>query len=71
VSYFLIQPAWRLGLTPPLPDGGGTHVITLGVFLTPLNKGSHTVSIKTRLDGSLISSLNFIEGDLIYTVIVQ
>jgi hypothetical protein len=25
--------------TQPLQDGGGTHIITIGVFLTPLNKG--------------------------------
>jgi hypothetical protein len=60
--------------TQPLQDGGGTHIITIGVFLTPLNKGSHTVSISTRLDGAAILpalSINFLEGEFTYSVIVQ
>lgn len=30
---------------PPLQDGGGTHLIQLGAFLTPLTPGSHVVEI--------------------------
>jgi hypothetical protein len=67
--------------TSPLQDGGGTHIITMGVFLTPLSKGSHTVSIRTLFNGAAIGpfltalvglpGLNFLEGEFIYTVIVQ
>jgi hypothetical protein len=31
--------------TPPLPDGGGPHMITLGAFLHPLGPGTHTVTV--------------------------
>jgi hypothetical protein len=67
--------------TSPLQDGGGTHIITMGVFLTPLSKGSHTVSIRTLFNGAAIGpfltalvglpGLNFLQGEFIYTVIVQ
>jgi len=60
--------------TQPLQDGGGTHIITIGVFLTPLSKGSHTVSISTQLDGAAILpavGINFLEGEFTYNVIVQ
>jgi probable HAF family extracellular repeat protein len=30
--------------TPALPDGGGTHIITVGAFLTPLSPGRHTIT---------------------------
>jgi hypothetical protein len=29
--------------TAPLLDGGGTHIITLGVYLAPMRSGAHTV----------------------------
>ena len=61
-------------MTAPLGDGGGTHIITIGVFLTPLSKGSHTVVIKARFDGALILpflGINFLEEDFTYHVIVQ
>jgi hypothetical protein len=61
-------------MTAPLGDGGGTHIITIGVFLTPLNKGSHTVVINARFDGALISpflGINFLEEEFTYHVIVQ
>lgn len=31
--------------TPPLLNGGGTHSIQLGVFLTPMSVGTHMVTI--------------------------
>jgi hypothetical protein len=37
---------------PPHPPG--THIITVGVFLTPLNKGSHTVSFTIKEEEDLI-----------------
>ena len=60
--------------TQPLGDGGGTHIITMGVFLTPLSKGSHTVLIKARFDGAAVLaaySINFLEEEFTYNVIVQ
>jgi hypothetical protein len=30
----------------PLLDGGGRHIITLGVFVSPLTPGNHTVEIR-------------------------
>jgi hypothetical protein len=38
--------------TPPLLDGGGTHFIQLGVFLTPLSLGLHTITIQGEIAGS-------------------
>jgi hypothetical protein len=66
--------------TLPLQDGGGTHFIAVGVFLTPLSPGTHTVSIGGRFDGALIPigflsvgipDINFVEESFTYTVIVQ
>jgi hypothetical protein len=37
--------------TSPLPDGGGTHIITLGAFVRPLTPGTHTVSISGAVSG--------------------
>ena len=68
-----IGPAWLAGpvQTPPLGDGGGTHIITLGVFLTPLSVGTHTVSFSGRYTGDLIEpALGFpaFGGAFTYTV---
>ncbi|MBV8952457.1 MAG: hypothetical protein JOZ99_16410 [Actinobacteria bacterium] len=51
-----VGPAYLAGpsTTPPLLDGGGTHIITLGVFLTPLSPGSHTVTITGGVFGALL-----------------
>jgi hypothetical protein len=60
--------------TQPLQDGGGMHIITMGVFLTPFNKGAHTVSITTRFDGAFILQtygINFIHGEFTFNVTVQ
>src|SRR5262249_33679803 len=48
-----IGPAYVGGLvtTQPLPDGGGTHIITVGAFLTPLAPGVHTVTISGTITG--------------------
>lgn len=40
--------------TAPLPDGGGTHIITLGAFLRPLAPGTHTVSISGGVFGAFL-----------------
>ena len=48
-SSFLAGPV----TTAPLPDGG-THLITLGAFLSPLAPGTHTVSISGGIFGALL-----------------
>jgi hypothetical protein len=40
--------------TPPLLDGGGTHMLILGVFLTPLTLGEHTIRIHGELTGAAV-----------------
>jgi hypothetical protein len=58
--------------TAPLPDGGGTHMITLGVFLTPMSAGTHTVTIRGGLFGDAIASvldpLTYFRFEFTYTV---
>lgn len=59
--------------TPPLLDGDGTHMITLGAFLGPLSPGSHIVSIRGGLYGDLLSStydIGFLSEDFTYRVTV-
>lgn len=50
--------------------GGGSHVVQLGAFLTPLTKGTHTVAISGRLNGDALGNPN-ITFAFTYTVIVQ
>lgn len=49
-----IDPSYVAGpvLTAPLLDGGGTHFISVGAFLTPLSVGTHTVAFKATLSGA-------------------
>jgi hypothetical protein len=42
--------------TAPLPDGGGTHILTVGAFLSPLSPGQYTVSISGGAFGAGIST---------------
>ena len=42
--------------TPPLPDGGGIHIITLSVFLSPMPPGTHTITIRGGLFGDAIAA---------------
>ncbi len=53
--------------TPGLPNGG-SHTILLGAFLTPLPKGTHTVTIRVSVNGALFGSFTF---ENVYTVIVE
>jgi hypothetical protein len=55
-------------VTTPLPDGG-THIITLGVFLSPMTPGSHTVTIRGGLFGQALGGA-FLAEEFTYTVIV-
>ena len=59
--------------TPPLLDGGGTHIITVGAFLTPLSPGTHTVAIAGEFSGVLFqqaTGLSFEQFNLTYAVTV-
>jgi hypothetical protein len=59
--------------TPPLLDGGGDHIITVGAFVTPLRPGTHTVSVDGEFSGALYQQaygLNFVQFHLTYTVTV-
>jgi len=55
--------------TPSLPDGGGTHIVTVGAFLTPLTKGNHVVVITANYYGELITPP--FTAQFTYSVIVQ
>ena len=59
--------------TQPLPDGGGTHVIQVGAFLTPLSKGTHTVTISGTFDGDAFAATygGGVSFEFTYTVIVN
>jgi len=50
-------------------DGGGKHLYILGVFLTPLGLGSHSITIDGELDGAALGGSPFTEH-LAYTVMV-
>jgi len=68
-----IGPAFVAGPvnTPPLLDGGGTHLIQLGVFLTLLSPGTHVVTIRGKVGGStLLAAYGFscLEEDFTYSV---
>ena len=58
--------------TPTLLDGGGTHLIELGVFLTPMSIGTHEVTIKgevaTSTAFSLVYGISCYAEDFTYTV---
>jgi hypothetical protein len=59
--------------TPPLLDGGGTHMITIGAFLNPMTPGHHTVRITGGYYGQGITDtygIAFIALDFTYSVTV-
>jgi hypothetical protein len=37
---------------PALPDGGGTKYVTVAAFVSPLNKGKHTIGISAQATGN-------------------
>src|SRR5262249_40569392 len=50
------------------------HIITLGVFLTPLSRGTHTVKILPNFDGALLAQdlgFDFLHGEFTYNVTIQ
>ena len=66
---FNLGPANVSGLvnTPSLPNGG-SHTILMGAFVTPLPKGTHTITISASFDGAQIGTFEF---ENIYTVTVR
>lgn len=66
-----VGPAYLAGpvLTPELPLGG-SHALQLGVFLNPLPKGTHTVTISGYFNGDLLGNPEF-RFAFTYTVIVS
>ena len=59
--------------TPPLLDGGGTHIVTIGAFLAPMKPGQHTVRITGGYFGQAITDtygIGFIALDFTYRVTV-
>jgi hypothetical protein len=71
-----IGPAYLAGpvTTPPLLDGGGTHINTIGAFLSPLTPGQHVVSFVGTISGALVEStygVCFVHFDFTYTVDVS
>jgi hypothetical protein len=57
--------------TPPLPDGGGTHVLTIGAFITPLTPRHHVVKIGGQISGALVGATIgpcFVDFSFTYTV---
>jgi hypothetical protein len=70
-----LGPAYVAGPveTEPLFDGGGTHMITIGAFLTPMTPGQHTVRITGGYYGQGIADtygIAFIAEDFTYQVTV-
>jgi hypothetical protein len=58
-------------VTAPLLDGGGTHFISVGAFLTPLSVGKHTVKIKGTISGdawAAATGLTFEKAEFTYQV---
>lgn len=69
-----IGPEYLVGVkTKPLPDGGGTHVVALGVFLAPLSKGKHRVVLNLAYEGDAwVDAVGApIELTLTYDIIVK
>jgi hypothetical protein len=70
-----LGPAYVAGPveTEPLLDGGGTHMITIGAFVSPMEPGRHTVRITGGYYGDGIETtygLDFIRLDFTYEVLV-
>jgi hypothetical protein len=71
-----IGPAYLAGpvSTPPLLDGGGTHIITLAAFIHPLSPGTHTVKFTGEVSGTALEptyGITFLRDDFSYTVNVR
>jgi hypothetical protein len=52
----LLGEDYAVGVTtPPLPDGGGRHYITVAAFLSPMSKGHHTVTFRFLATGKALA----------------
>jgi hypothetical protein len=72
-----LDPRYAVGaVTPGLPDGGNSYTVA-AAFLTPLSKGTHTVTIASRFSGAFIAMHpdffpgGVFESETTYTVIVR
>jgi hypothetical protein len=72
-----LGPGYAVGAqTPGLPTGGNGYTVG-AVFLTPLSKGTHTVTIAARITGSFIKMYpqffpdGVVEFEIPYTVVVR
>jgi hypothetical protein len=56
--------------TQPLPDGGGTHMLSLGVFLAPLGRGEHIIEIRGSASGDAVrrTGIGYMSEDFFYVV---
>src|SRR5262249_19044329 len=69
-----LGPAYAAGVhAPGLLDGGGSNFIQIGAFLTPLSRGTHTVTIRGTFDGDGLLDLfgSPFSFENTYTVIVK
>ena len=66
-----LGPEYLAGpVATPLPDGG-SHMVTVGAFLTPFSVGTHTVRILGGIFGDLVGEalgVTHLRQDLTYTV---
>jgi hypothetical protein len=71
-----IGPGYVAGpvFAPGLLDGGGSHYLQIGAFLSPLSPGTHTVKIRGIFDGAALAGV-FLGGvdsfENTYTVTVR
>jgi hypothetical protein len=58
--------------TPDSPDGS-EHMIQIGAFVTPLNKGTHTITIRGVFDGTALLDAfgGPLAAEITYTVIAK
>jgi hypothetical protein len=59
--------------TATLPDGGGSAIVTLGVFLSTLGAGEHVVEISGSVSGDAVQtsmSIPYMNEELVYFVTV-
>lgn len=69
-----LGPEYAVGaVTPGLPSGGDAYTVA-AAFLTPLSKGTHTVTIRTRFSGEYLAPYlpgGVFEFETTYLVIVR
>ena len=73
-AFSLDDPGYIGGpvLTPASPDGS-EHIIQIGAFISPLDKGTHSVTVRGIVDGDAFVSFagGPFTAEIHYTVIVQ